>query len=203
MTCIAVLAACTAAGPAIMSDVDAQKFGSQVTAVSDWSAVYREGMSDFYERFYGDPRVVPPARDEARALLCQTLDGKDTCSGPSPWIITFGHQEIWGYRVIVEQPDGQLALGPLVWEHGGPLRCPYRDSPTLEVVDGTIVVSIHWSGSEAFEVCRPEGCGRHDVDCECDDECHPRRQGICELIIDPRTLAVAETRGDCSGPPPA
>lgn len=181
---------------------DARDFGSKATTVNDWGSVYREGMSVFYERFYDDPEVVPPVRDDARAQLCRTLDDEDTCLGPSPWVITFGHQEIWGYRVIVERPGGQLALGPLVWEHGGPLRCPYRDNPTLEVVDGTIIVTIHWSGSDAFEVCRPEGCGPSDLDCECDDECSPRRQGRCELVLDPRTLDVDETRGDCSGPPP-
>ena len=195
-----------AAGPAPRVEspgaVDVQDYGSRAKIVNNWSAVYQEGMTVFYERFYGDPTVVPPPPDEARAQLCRTLDAEDTCSGPFPWVITFGHNDVWGYRAVALRPSGQLAVGPLVWEHGGPLLCPYNDSPQLEVLDKWIILTISWSGSDAFEVCQPEGCLPSDLDCECDDECSARRQGACGLVLDPQTLEVTEKRGDCSGPSP-
>jgi hypothetical protein len=183
---------------------DAQDIGSRAKIVDNWSVVYQEGMSVFYERFYEDPEVVPPPPGEAHAQLCRILDGEGTCSGPSPWVITFGHNDVWGYRAVALRPSGQLAVGPLVWEHGGPLLCPYIDSPSMEVLEGSIILTISWSGDDVFEVCQPEGCIPSDLDwdCECHYECSARRKGDCGLVLDSQTLEVTEKRGDCSGPLP-
>lgn len=155
----------------------------------------------FYIRFYGDPRVVSPPPDEARAQLCQTpRSTDDTCVGAPPWVITVAHNESWGYRVVTQFSDGSLALGEMVWEHGGPLQCPYHDAPTLEVSAGVLVLSVSWEGSEPVEVCEPKGCTVDDTNCDCYIDCHPPRKGVCELVLDVASLEITEKRGDCSGP---
>jgi hypothetical protein len=167
--------------------------GSQAKLVDGWSGVFQEGMG---------PLVDPPSADESRERVCTAARGnRDTCSGAPPWVVTFSHDEIHGHRVVAPQPNGRLAIGPIVWEHEGEPQCRYHENLQLRVVDGEILLSIQWEGSGLAEVCEPQGCTSGHMDCYCYFNCLPMQRGVCDLVLDPETLSKVEQRGDCPGPP--